>query len=215
MLRGAESDQDEDFVRELCEKRGVELAVRRVEVQRLVSESRRNLEDCARRARYAFLFEVASAWSAAVATAHTLNDLTETFLLKLFRGAGLTGLAGIFPLRENRLADGATVDVIRPLIDATRKEILDYLAVCQQTFREDSSNLDISFDRNEVRRGLIPLLEARFNPEVVRVIGRTANLALLRRSWTRCIDAAASKRRTILLWRFRSFSSCRLPCSER
>jgi len=111
-----------------------------------------------------------------VATAHTLNDLTETFLLKLFRGAGLTGLAGIFPLRENRLADGSTVDVIRPLIDATRKEILDYLAVCRQTFREDSSNLDISFDRNEVRRRLIPVLEARFNPEVIRVIGRTANL---------------------------------------
>jgi tRNA(Ile)-lysidine synthase len=191
LLRGPESDQDEEFVRTLCETHGVELTVRRIETRAGAAQSRRNLEDHARRVRYDFLLETAERRNAIVATGHTLNDLAETFLLKLFRGAGLTGLAGIYPRRENRRPDGSIVPVIRPLIETARPEILEYLARRRQGFREDSSNLDLDLDRNQVRRQLIPLLEARFNPGVVRVIGRTATLLReLEELTTPLVDAA-------------------------
>jgi len=176
LLRGTESDQDEDFVRALCETAKIPLHMRRIETRELAAERRQNLEECARRLRYDFLLSVASERRATVATGHTLNDLSETFLLKLFRGAGVSGLSGVYPRRRNQLDSGLIVDVVRPLLDLSRSEILEYLDRRKQRYRQDSSNQDVSFDRNMVRHELIPLLEGRLNPGIAATLGRTALL---------------------------------------
>jgi len=176
LLRGPESDQDEDFVRALCSNEGIPLSVKRIKTRQLALERRQNLEESARRERYDFLLSLAAERRARVATGHTLDDLSETFLLKLFRGAGISGLSGIYPLRRNYLENGVTVDVVRPLLDSTRSEILEYLDRRQQSFRQDSSNRDLSFDRNLVRLELLPFLQERFNPGIAGTLGRTAQL---------------------------------------
>ncbi len=176
LLRSIESDQDEDFVRSLCAGAGVRLHVRQIETRQQAAECRQNLEEYARRLRYDFLLSVAAEGGATVATGHTLNDLSETFLLKLIRGAGISGLSGVYPRRRNQLEDGATVDVVRPLLDSSRTEILEYLDRRKQSFREDSSNRDLTFDRNLVRHELIPLLKEKFNPGISGTLGRTALL---------------------------------------
>ena len=176
LLRGPESDQDEDFVRTLCAAVAISLHVSRIETRQVAAGRRQNLEECARRLRYDFLLSVADNLKATVATGHTLNDLSETFLLKLFRGAGISGLSGVYPRRRNELENGATVDVVRPLLDSNRSEILEYLERRRQPYRQDSSNRDMSFDRNQVRHELIPLLENRFNPGISGTLGRTALL---------------------------------------
>jgi tRNA(Ile)-lysidine synthase len=176
LLRGVESDQDEDFVQALCRTAAIPLHFKRIETRQIAADGRQNLEECARRLRYDFLLSVAQKEKATVATGHTLNDLSETFLLKLFRGAGVSGLSGVYPRRRNELENGAVVDVVRPLLDSTRREILEYLDRRKQPYRQDSSNRDLSFDRNVVRHELIPLIEGRFNPAVSRTLGRTALL---------------------------------------
>ncbi|RPJ54573.1 MAG: tRNA lysidine(34) synthetase TilS [Acidobacteria bacterium] len=176
LLRGSESDQDEDFVRALCARLEIPLHLSRIETRQPGNEPRQNLEERARRLRYDFLLSVAAERQATVATGHNLNDLSETFLLKLFRGAGVSGLSGIYPRRRNQLENGVTVDVIRPLLDSSRSEVVEYLDRREQPYRQDSSNRDVSFDRNLLRHEVIPLLERRLNPGISRTLGRTAQL---------------------------------------
>ncbi len=168
-LRGAEADADERFCRALCERLGIPIAIERADVAALARAQKRSIEDAARSARYAFLERAADALQAdTIAVAHTEEDQAETFLLRLMRGAGTRGLAAIRP-RAGR--------VIRPLLDVRRAELREYLAALGETFREDASNLDVSFARNRVRHELIPLLQSRFSPSVVRVLAREAALA--------------------------------------
>lgn len=176
LLRGTESDEDEEFVRGLCSRAGIPLHASRIETRNRAAEGRHNLEEYARTVRYGFLLSVAAELSATVATGHTLNDLSETFLLKLFRGAGVSGLSGVYAKRRNELGNGVTVDVVRPLLDSSRNEILEYLERRKQSYRQDSSNQDTSFDRNMIRHQLIPVLESRLNPGISRTLSRTALL---------------------------------------
>ncbi|HUV14216.1 MAG TPA: tRNA lysidine(34) synthetase TilS [Acidobacteriota bacterium] len=176
-LRGADADADEAFVGELCDAMGVPLEIR--QAAGLQSEDGGNLENEARKARYAFLAEIADVRGAAIATAHTLNDQAETFLMKLLRGAGPAGLSGILVQRSH--TPGATdeakeVRVIRPLIEVSRSEIVEYLAHHELQFREDATNAETTYDRNWVRHNLIPLLEGRLNPQLVPVLARSAGL---------------------------------------
>jgi tRNA(Ile)-lysidine synthase len=141
------------------------------------AEARRegaNLEALARRRRYEWLAEVARSrglrW---VATGHTANDQAETVLHRLLRGTGLQGLRGIAARRE--LASG--VGVVRPLLLATRPEILAFLDHLGQPYRQDSSNADLRHTRNRIRHELLPLLAARYNPRVVEVLTRLAGQA--------------------------------------
>lgn len=177
-LRAGESEADEDFVRHLCEKLGVPLDVTSFDTKTAAGRAGENLEDYARKLRYGFLFEVAEKRESKVATGHTLDDQGETFLMKLFRGAGPAGLSGIYPLRVNWLGPGAQtpVTIIRPLLESTRKQVLDYLTEREQAYRLDATNLDISYDRNWVRHQLIPLIQERVNPKLLDTIGRTARL---------------------------------------
>jgi tRNA(Ile)-lysidine synthase len=168
-LRGADADEDERFCEALAARLGVRLLSDRVDVAALAEEQRRSVEVAAREARYAFLERAADACGAdVIATAHTKDDQAETFLLRLLRGAGSRGLAGIRP-RTGR--------IIRPLLDVERATLRDYLAAHGQAFREDASNADVSIPRNRVRHELLPLLESRFSPAVADVLAREAALA--------------------------------------
>ena len=178
-LRGEESEEDEQFVRRLCRQAGVPVEIQRVDTEREMEKSGENLESCARRLRYNFLFRLAQPASSKVATGHTLNDQAETFLMKLIRGAGPAGLSGIFPLRVNRIETGGkagVVTVVRPLLEITRQEVLAYLAEQEQTYREDRSNRDLSFDRNWVRHELIPVLQDKLNPALLETFHRATEL---------------------------------------
>jgi tRNA(Ile)-lysidine synthase len=178
-LRGKESEQDEQFVHDLCRQLAIPIEVRRVDTRHVVRESGENLESCARRLRYEFLFEVAQKQGSRVATGHTLNDQAETFLMKLVRGAGPAGLSGISPLRVNWMGTPGTplsVTVVRPLLGTVHQDVLDYLEDQNQTYRVDSSNQDLSLDRNWVRHQLIPLLEEKLNPALLEALQRSTEL---------------------------------------
>jgi len=178
-LRGKESEQDEQFVQDLCRQLSIPIEVRRVDTRQAVRESGENLESCARRLRYDFLFEMAQKQGSRVATGHTLNDQAETFLMKLIRGAGPAGLSGISPLRVNWMGTPGTplsVTVVRPLLGTVHQDVLVYLEDQNQTYRVDSSNQDLSLDRNWVRHQLIPLLEEKLNPALLEALQRSTEL---------------------------------------
>ncbi|HUX67765.1 MAG TPA: tRNA lysidine(34) synthetase TilS [Terriglobales bacterium] len=130
-----------------------------------------NREQVARRLRYAFLQGlVASAQATRIATAHTADDQAETVLLRLLRGAGATGLAGILPAR-----DGARL--VRPLLFARRLELRHWLQARGQSWREDPSNLALDRRRNLLRLRFLPELAAAFNPALVERLAILAELA--------------------------------------
>jgi len=166
-VRGPESDADEAFVRELAAGLGLEIVVGRTDAPSMAEEEGLSLEEACRNARRRFLLETARrAGCPRIATGHHSNDQAETVLLRLIRGAGVTGLAAIRPVTREGF--------VRPLLECGRGEILDFLAERKLPFREDSSNLDTTHLRNRVRRELIPLLEMRFNPSIVEVLCRTS-----------------------------------------
>ena len=161
-LRGEESDRDEAFVRAECEKRGVECFVLRVDVAVIAETMGIGIEECARNVRYDFFECKAKELDAITATAHTLNDNAETVLFHIIRGTGLKGLNGIPPVRGN---------IIRPLINVSREEILEYLNGRNVGYVNDSSNFDNHFTRNKIRNSLIPLIEG-INPSFNEAVSR-------------------------------------------
>ena len=162
-LRGEESRGDADFVRELCERLGV-----RCEVRRLNLEEGPNLQERAREARYRLAEEVADGLGLrGIATGHTADDVAETVLMNLARGTGLRGLAGIPPVRGR---------LVRPLIQRTRREVLEYLASLDQPYRTDPTNLTGKYARNRVRLQVLPVLEELY-PGAIRNLARGAALA--------------------------------------
>jgi tRNA(Ile)-lysidine synthase len=172
-LRGDESEEDQRFVGDLCKRLNVPLESLTIELGDRISGG--NLEDLARQRRYQFLAELVHREKAVLATGHNLNDQAETFLMKLFRGAGPSGLSGILVKRSHQLTS-ESVSVVRPLIEVTREEILGYLRRKNQPFREDSTNADVSYDRNWVRHHLLPTLQDRFNPGIKETLSRNATL---------------------------------------
>lgn len=164
-LRGAESDRDEAFVRALCERLGVRLFVRHFATSDEAARTGESIEMAARRLRYEWFAQLCREHGFdRVAVAHHQDDNAETFLLNLARGTGLRGLTGME-------ADG--VQVVRPLLGLTRKEILAYLAEKGQDYVTDSTNTDTHYKRNLIRHELLPLL-ARLNPSIVRTLNDTA-----------------------------------------
>jgi tRNA(Ile)-lysidine synthase len=144
-LRGEESLMDAEFVRGLCGRLGIPCEVRRLKVEG------GNLQDEARRGRYRIAEELAQAGGfSAIATGHTADDVAETVLMNLARGAGLRGLSGIPPTRGR---------VVRPLIWHSRRDVLRYLEYLDQPYRTDRSNLTPKYARNRVRLEVLPVLE--------------------------------------------------------
>ena len=168
--RGKESDADEHFVREFCDQLGIPL-----QVERARTPSDGISEAPARELRYRFLQRAAVELGAPfVAVAHTADDQAETVLLRISRGTGLHGLAAMPYSRP--IAEGSQVSVIRPLLDATRAEVTEFLEQRGITARLDSSNTDDRYARNRIRHHVLPALK-EINPAVVQAITRLAKIA--------------------------------------
>jgi tRNA(Ile)-lysidine synthase len=174
MLRGAESDRDAAFVADLASANGVEFIRAGEDVRSAAEQQGWNIEDVARRLRYAFFERILSDGGATrIAVAHTADDQAETVLGHVMRGTGLTGLAGIYPI----LSSNAGGSVVRPLLPMRRQELREYLHACGQEWREDSTNLDQSRFRARIRARLLPVLERDFSPAIVEHLGDLARLA--------------------------------------
>ena len=180
-LRGAESDADEQFVRELAVSHGLEFACESCDVHAHAKAKKLSLETAARKLRYEFFNSLLRASLDRIATAHTLDDQAETVLLKLARGAGTRGLAGIYPqlsIRPSALGTQRnTKAIVRPLLGKRRAELQAYLEEIGQTWREDASNRDLRHTRNRIRHGILPRLQAHVNPSVLEVLAETAETA--------------------------------------
>ncbi len=182
-LRGSEADDDEAFVSQLSRVHGMEFFCESGDVASYAREKRVSLEAGARAMRYHYfqrLFETQRLNR--IATAHTMDDQAETVLLKLSRGAGTRGLAGIYPQLEfPKRADGKPSSqihcIVRPLLATRRAEIRDYLGYVGQGWREDKSNRDLRHARNRVRHGILPRLERHVNSAVTETLSDTAEIA--------------------------------------
>ena len=166
--RAFESDRDEAFVRTLCQSSGIALISG--SLKGATRPRGLSVEDFLRRKRYGFL-ETAQRKTGAdrIALGHHQGDQAETVLMNVIRGAGLAGIAGIPPVRN----EGT---LIRPLIDCSRREIVDYLAGEGLSFVDDSSNTDERFLRNRIRANLMPELEKSYNPAIHETLCRLANV---------------------------------------
>ena len=173
-LRGAESDDDAQFVVELCRQLDVPLHLKQVDVSVLAEQGGEGLEVAARHARYEFFKQIAQRnGPILLLTAHTADDQAETILHRIVRGTGLAGLRGI--PRRRRLVDRSYVE--RPLLDLRRNELLEYLLQLHQSYREDSSNRDARFTRNRLRHELLVELGQHYNPNVVEALLRLGAMA--------------------------------------
>lgn len=162
-IRGEAAHADAAFVRDLCQEHGVPFYLYDALAAGVAVPAHAS-EEWARRLRYGFLDELAAREGARIATAHTANDQAETLLLRMARGTGVRGLAGIPPRR------GAYV---RPLLPLTRAETEAYCAALGQSYVVDTTNNDPSFARNRLRQQALPALAA-VNPQAVKAIGRLA-----------------------------------------
>jgi tRNA(Ile)-lysidine synthase len=169
MLRGEDSQNDARFVKDLAETLDLEIVIASEDVSAVAALQGWNLEDAARRLRYAFFENVCATGQAGrIAVAHTAQDQAETVLAHLLRGTGPTGLAGIYP---------KVGSVIRPLLGIQRQDLRDYLKSLHQPWREDATNLDTKRQRARIREQLIPLLENNFAPSIVSHLGELARLS--------------------------------------
>ncbi len=175
-LRGAASDEDEAFVKDLAVRVGLPFHSDRVDVRAFQKKERMSMEEAARKLRHESLRKLAVEIGAQkIAMAHNMDDQAETILHRILRGTGLRGLRGISP---NRLISKKhDLFAVRPMIEIERAEIEAYLKENGIPFRTDLTNLDTSITRNRIRHKLIPMLESEFNPRVKAALvklGQTA-----------------------------------------
>jgi len=167
-LRGVESDKDERFVKALAKQLKLDFFSTKIDVIREAKKQKLNLEECAREIRYRYLDKIAGQIKAdKIATGHQADDQAETFLMRLIRGAGGTGLSGIPPQRGK---------IIRPLIRIKREEIESFLKVNKIISRSDLSNYLPDHFRNKIRLILLPKIKKDFNPQIIDVLNRTADI---------------------------------------
>jgi len=168
-LRGAESLEDQAFVEKMCAELGVDCRCGAEDVRGQAREMRVSWEMAARFCRHRFLRSLAMEENCRIALAHNANDQAEEVLLRLCRGSGPSGLAGMRPVEES--------GIVRPLLFATRAEILDYLDAWGIAYRNDSSNEAPVCQRNRIRLEVLPLLEKIMDTGVADCIQRHARLA--------------------------------------
>ena len=209
-LRGRSSDADARFVKTLVERYNHELvrqtlhvpgvrmgkrsarlrSARRIEfelgsenIRALGKKQKMSIETAAREARYALFAEIARRRnSKTIFVAHHADDLVETFLINLFRGAGSTGLAGMREVSTRRI-DGVDLTIVRPFLCLWRKEIDDYVGEHRLRFREDATNENLTPLRNRVRHRIIPYLEKMLGRNIRQNIWRTAMIAADEEKW--------------------------------
>lgn len=162
-LRGAEANEDELFVKEYFEKKGIPVLIKRFNTAAYADEKNISIQMAARELRYNWFMELCKEHHFDyVLTAHHANDAIETFFINLLRGTGLNGLKGI-PEKSEK--------IVRPLLFATREEIDRYISENAISYREDSSNREEKYLRNKLRHQLIPLLK-ELNPSLEQTMMR-------------------------------------------
>jgi len=163
------ADRDEAFCRELVARFGYPLDVAHADVAARARRDALSIEEAARQERYRSLREAAHRYQAtAIATGHTRDDQVETLLMKLGRGAGLSGLGGVYPRRDG---------LVRPLLDVSRAALRDYLQLAGESWVEDETNADLGNPRNRIRHTVVPAIEAALGPAALDAIARAAVLA--------------------------------------
>ena len=172
-----ESDRDEEFCRNLARDLEIPIKVKHLDLTRKRGTPASGTEERARAARYSALLCAADEVGAKkVAVAHTRDDQAETVLMRLLRGTGLRGLAGILPLR--RISPESEVLLVRPLIEITRAEVLRYLTAKNLNWVEDATNRDTNFLRNRIRQEILPQIEKICGFSVRESLARLACLSL-------------------------------------
>ena len=157
LLRGEEAQRDEDFSINYGKSKGLEVFARKIDITSLGKEKGLSLEEAGREARYSFYKEVLEkSNSNKIALAHNKDDQIETFMFRLTRGTGLSGLEGIATKRDR---------YIRPISEIYKSEIVNYLDENNISYCIDSTNLENEFTRNSIRIDLIPFIEKRYNPK--------------------------------------------------
>ena len=155
LLRGEDADSDENFSFEYAKKNNLEIFIKRIPVKEIAKEIGKTLEEVGREERYKFFSEIYKKVRATkIATAHNKDDQIETFLFRLIRGTSLQGLEGI-KIKNN--------NVIRPISEIYKKDILEYLNKNEIQYKIDKTNFENEFTRNSIRLDLIPFIEERYN----------------------------------------------------
>jgi len=166
-LRGEDADQDEEYVEEFCRSNKIQFKAIKADVHKISMERGVSEETAGRDIRYEFFEKLKREYHAdKIAIAHNLNDQAETVLMRIMRGTGLEGLAGIKPVRDNIY--------VRPLLFCSRAEIEEYCSLYKLNPRIDKTNFESIYVRNKIRLELIPYMERNFNKDIINVLNRLA-----------------------------------------
>jgi len=189
MLRGQEADQDARYVGELCASLAVPCHQLQADVLEFARVRHQSIEEAARNVRYREFAELLYSQNIPLLlVAHNANDQAETVLMRLLRGTGLHGLAGMLPLAQlpdtlYNPEDSQKWLLGRPLLEVWRTEIEEYCAANKLQPRHDSSNTDLNYTRNRVRHELLPLLEEKYQHGAAVNLARLARLAGDEEAW--------------------------------
>lgn len=182
----ATAGRDEAFCRELVARMGYSLEVAHADVAARARRDALSIEEAARQERYRSLREAAGRCQAtAIATGHTRDDQVETLLMKLGRGAGLSGLGGVYPRRD---------DLVRPLLEVSRAALRDHLQQAGESWVEDETNADLGNPRNRIRHTVVPAIEAALGPAALDAFARATVLAGEDGLWLDGLAAEAHQR---------------------
>jgi tRNA(Ile)-lysidine synthase len=166
-IRAEESEEDQKFVEQLAKNKKIPFYTTRFDTKEYARKNSMSVQMAARELRYTWFEEIRSKYGYNfIAIGHNLDDVVETFFINLNRGTGIRGLTGIKPVFG---------DIIRPILFASRKEILAYAEKRNLEFREDSSNLDTLYVRNKIRHNIIPRfnkITPDFNKTIIETIER-------------------------------------------
>jgi tRNA(Ile)-lysidine synthase len=156
-LRGNDSEKDQLFCERICNELKIPIFIKSVDVKKFARKNSQSIEEAARNLRYNFFEEISNQEKVDyIITAHNSDDNTETILLNLIKGTGLSGLSGI-PIKRGK--------IIRPILSLSKKEIVEFLELNKINFRIDKSNYEINFERNKLRNVVIPEIE-KINPSL-------------------------------------------------
>ena len=166
--RGAESDRDAQFVKDLGESLQIRTFIEAMDVAEHRRETKSSFQETARHLRQEFFQRTMSQWGAnKMALGHTSDDQAETVLINLFRGSGLKGVSGMNPVRH---------PYIRPLFYCSRSEVIDFLNIRKISYCKDSSNEKTDYLRNQIRMELIPFLQKKYNPKIVETLFESSEI---------------------------------------
>ncbi|MBQ2937829.1 MAG: tRNA lysidine(34) synthetase TilS [Clostridia bacterium] len=164
-----EANEDENFVKDFCQKIGIQFYSKSIDVQKIANNNKIGTEEAGRKVRYDFFDEILKETNSnKIAIAHNKNDKIETIIMNVLRGSGISGLKGIEPIKNNKY--------IRPLIECERFEIEQYCMDNSIEARIDRTNFENIYTRNKIRNIIIPYIKQEFNPNIIQTMDRLSDL---------------------------------------